>query len=184
MTKNFFRLLGAHAACSLGCFLFVMLFPGIIDFRLGEVLYSLLAIIIFFDVIFTFSWNLANHKRKTVKIHNNHLADGELPQKMNYKDGYVLAVLYTLFNVAFLVVTITLDEMSTGLSTMAFRSWFCEFVVGYAYIVRRVNYFSAAVAIFPVVPLLLGYIGGAHNVNFIENFMSRLVYKKKSNKAK
>mgnify|MGYP001024686400 CR=1 FL=1 len=182
MIKNFFKLLGAQAACSLGCFLFVMMFPGIIDFRLGEVLYSLLAIVVLFDVLFTCTWNIANHKRKMIKIHNNHLSEDEAEQKMTYKDGYVLAGAYTVFNVIILALSIIFADISSGLSTMAFRIWFCEFVVGFTYSVRHVNYLSTAIAVFPLIPIIAGYIGGAKNVNAIENFMTRLVYKKKKTK--
>ena len=182
MIKNFFKLLGAHAACSLGCFLFVMMFPGIIDFRLGEVLYSLLAIVVLFDVFFTCTWNIANHKRKMIKIHNNHLGEGEAEQKMTYRDGYVLAAAYTVFNAVILVFSIIFADVTSGLSTMVFRTWYCEFVDGFAYSVRHVNYLSAAIAIFPIIPIIAGYIGGANNVNAIENFMTKLVYKNKKTK--
>ena len=181
--KNFFKTIGIHALCSLGCMMFVMMFPGIIDFTICKILYSVLAIMILFDVYFTAAWNMANKEYKSIKIHNNHLAEGEEPLKMKYTEGIILSLIFAVLGIILWAVSFGLSVENSGLSVAAFRIWFCEFLVAFMYSVRHIRHVSFIVAVFPAFPLLIGYFCGVKNYNFVEEFFNRLVYKsKKTNK--
>lgn len=180
--KNFFKMLGLHALCSLGCMMFIMMFPGIIDFKFGQVLYSLLAISVFFDVYFTAAWNMANKENKKIKIHNNHLTQDESPLCMTYTKGIILAMAFALLGVIAWALSFAFAADNAGISVAVFRAWYSEFIVAFMYSVRHIRHVSFVVAVFPAFAVLAGYYCGVKNYNFIEEFINKLVYKKKSEK--
>lgn len=180
--KKYIKILGLHAICSIGSLLMVMMFPGLIDFTLGEVLYSFLAIVVFFDLLYTFSWNLANKKMKHIKIQNNHLNPGEEQKKLSYSEGALLGLVHCAVCAAFCALSFAFSKDNSGVSVALYRGWFCEFIVAFKHGESNVHLVSYAVALFTFVPIMLGYIGGAKNNNFIEAFMNKLIYK--SNREK
>lgn len=180
--KNYLKAIGVHALCSLGSMMFIMMFPGIIDFTIGQILYSVMTITIFFDVYFTSAWNVSNKELKKLKIHNNHLSDGEQPLKMSYKNGIILTVLIAVTGIILWALSFYFAEKSQGVSTAIFRSWYSEFIVAFMYSVRHIKHVSFAVAIIPAIAYISGFYCGVKNYNFVEEFINKLVYKKKPGK--
>lgn len=185
--KKFFILLGLQAICSAGSMLFLMMFPGIIDFMIGKILFSLLAIITFFDLFFTLAWNMANRELKMIKIHNNHLNDGESPLKLTYSKGIVLSLAYGVLGVILCAISFALSEKTASVSVFLFRVWYSEFVAVFMHSVSHIKHVSYAVSVFPAIAIVLGYFCGAKNYNFTEEVINKLVYKtnkdKKQNKS-
>ena len=183
IAKNFFKMLGLHALCSFGTMLFILMFPGIIDFTFGQIIFSLLAIFVFFDIFFTSAWTMANKEYKSIKIYNNHLPDGETPKKTSMKNGIIIACLYAIFGLIFWAVSFALSSDNSGVSILAFRVWFSEFIVAYMYSVRHIRHLSFVIAVSPFIPIVLGYFCGLKNKNYIDEFVRKLVYKSKKNTA-
>ena len=53
MIKQILKVFGMHLMCAIGALFILLLFPGVVSFRFGEILYSVFAFIIFFDVFYT-----------------------------------------------------------------------------------------------------------------------------------
>lgn len=183
--KRFLKLIGIHAICSCGSMLFLMMFPGIIDFMIGKILFSLLAIIVFFDLFFSFAWNMGNREVKILKIHNNHLLEGEHAKKTDYTGAIALSCAYAVFGIVLCAISFALSEKTSSVSVFLFRAWYSEFVVVFMYSVSHIKYVSYAVSLFPAFSIIFGYFCGVKNYNFMEGFINKLVYKtKKDNKKK
>ena len=178
IVKKFFKLLGLHAICSVGTMLFLMMFPGIIDFGLGEFLFSLLALMVFFDLFYTAAWEMSNKEVKHIKIYNNHLTVGQQPRKMRYTNGIILAASYGFFGLVLWLLTYIFGG-DGSLWVFAFRIWFCEYIVAFTHSVRHIWHVYLVVALSPAVFILLGYFCGAKNITFMDNLINKIVYKSK-----
>ena len=64
------KLLLKQLICALGCIFFILTFPAMIDSGIGEIIYSIFSIIVFFDILYSTCWNLGNKHRRDVNIYN------------------------------------------------------------------------------------------------------------------
>ena len=181
-TKPFLKLLSFQAICMLGCGMFVMMFPGLLSFKFGEILYSFAALIIAFDLFFTSAWTLGSRHRRDVNTHNRHLTDGEKPMKYSYKSGVMLGGIYALFSLILCIITLIMAKSADpGVSVagnIIYKVWFIEFFVAYKYIIRMNDVLCILIALSTFVPIFTGFVCGIKDVNYIEIFMNNIVYKK------
>lgn len=180
--KQLLKLTGLQAVCMIGCTMVIMMFPGLVSFRFGEILYSFSALVIAFDLFFTSAWTLGAKHRRDVNTHNRHLAEGENNMKYSFKSGAVLGGIYAgLCLVLCIVCLIASGSTVPGVSVagnMVYKLWFIEYFVAFKYIVRLNNLLCILIALSTFVPIFTGFICGIKDVNYVEMFMNRIVYKK------
>ena len=179
--KSLFKFLGLQAICGFGCTLLIMMFPGLISFRFGEILYSFVALIIAFDLLFSTAWTIGSRHRRDINIHNKHLADGEQPLNYSYKSGAMLGALYALFGLIICIICLIMSKSSTpGVSVAGnfiFKLWFIEYFVAFKYIVRMNDLLCIILSLTPFVPIFTGFVCGIKDVNYVDSFMNKIVYK-------
>lgn len=180
--KPLLKLFGLQAVCMIGCAMVIMMFPGLVSFRFGEILYSFSALVIAFDLFFTSAWTLGAKHRRDVNTHNRHLSDGEEPMGYCYKSGAILGGIYALFCLILCIICLIASESTVaGISVagnMVYKLWFIEYFVAFKYIVRLNNLLCILIALSTFVPIFTGFICGIKDVNYVEMFMNKIVYKK------
>ena len=106
-----------------------------------------------------------------------------MPKKLNYFEGALLGLIHCTVCLIFCVLSFVFANDNSGISIALYRGWFCEFIVAFMHCDGKyIQPVSYSIALFVFIPIMLGYIGGAKNNNFIESFMNKLIYK--SNKEK
>ena len=178
MVKQILKFFGMHLMCAIGSMLVILIFPGIVSFKFGDVLYSVFALSIFFDVFYSLGWEYYHKMKKTIKIENNHLNDGEVPKKLSYKPMIVVACVCAIINIIFFVLSESLVDLTLDLSVVIFRMWFSPFFVAFKYSVEHIKYLCFIITLFPSVSYILGCISGVYNINVAEMFINKFVYKK------
>ena len=180
--KAFFKFLGIQEICMIGCTMLIMMFPGLVSFRLGEILYSFSALVISFDLFFTSAWALGSKHRRDINTHNRHIADSDEPLKYSYRSGAMLGAIYALFSLFLCVICLVAAQSSVaGISVagnIIYKVWFIEYFVAFKYIVRLNNLLCILIAISTFVPIFTGFVCGIKDVNYVEMFMNSIVYKK------
>ncbi len=180
--KSFFSLLGKHTICTLGCILFVMVFPAMVESGITQIIYSAFALIVFFDLLYTCAWTIGSKHRRNINIHNRKLEEqGVAKIKYNYYSGLIIAGGYALFNIILCLVCYLLAVSNLPWITVAanliYKFWFAPFIVVFKYVVRLQYVLWFAIALAPSVPILLGYLSGVNDLNRFEQFVKKLVYK-------
>ncbi len=183
MLKQILKIFGMHFLCAIGAMFIILLFPGILTFKFGEILYSLFALSVFFDVFYTIGWEYYNKMKKRIKIENNHLCEGENPKKLSYKPMLIVSCVCAVINIIFFVLSLVLADLTLDLSVVLFRSWFSPFFVLYKYSVEHINIFCFIFTFFPSVSYIFGCIFGVYDINVSEMFVNKFVYKQ-PNKSK
>ncbi len=180
--KSFCKLFVLQAVCMLGCAMVIMMFPGLISFKLGEILYTFASFVIFFDLFFTYAWSLGSKHRRDINIHNRHLSHVEEAVTYSYKSGALLGGIYASFCLILCIICLAASNSAIpGISVagnMIFKLWFIEYFVAFKYIVRMNNLVCILIALSTFVPIFTGFICGIKNANYIENFMNNIIYRK------
>lgn len=179
--KSILNLFGKHLICTLGCLLFIMVFPSMVESGFTQIIYSVVAIMIYFDFLFTCAWNIGNKHRKAINSYNRR-TENKQNVKYNYKSGLVLSVILGVINLVICLVCFILscseNPWLSVCGNLIYKFWFAEFIVLFKYIVRLQYLLWFIIALFPSVSSLLGYICGVKDANYFEIFVKRLVYKK------
>lgn len=180
--NSFFSLLRNHAVFTLCCILFMLVLPMIFEYKILQILYSVFAMIIAFNVIFSCSWSIGNKHRRNVKIFNRKLEEqGEPTIKHNCYSGLIIAGIYAVFNIIICIVCFILSHSDTNwisiVGNLVYKFWFAPFIFCFIYIVRLQYLLWFMVAITPSVPIILGYINGIKGIKPFEGFINKLVYK-------
>jgi hypothetical protein len=178
MIKQILKVFGMHLMCAIGALFILLLFPGVVSFRFGEILYSVFAFIIFFDVFYTLGWEYYHKKKKMIKIENNHLDEGDMPKKLSYKPMIIISCVCAVINIIIFVLSECLADLTLDLSVVLFRSWFSPFYVAYKYSVEHIKHICFIFTFFPSVAYIIGCICGVYNINVAESFVNKFVYKK------
>ena len=182
--KSFFSLLGKHAICTLGCILFVMIFPAMVESGFTQIIYTAFALIVAFDLMFSCAWSIGNKHRRNVNIYNRKL-DQQCKDKIKYKylSGLIIATIYAAFNIIICIICYMLAVSNSPWLTVAgnlvYKLWFSPFIVAFKYVIRLQYFLWLIIAFMPSVPIALGYICGVKDVNYFEAFVKKLVYKNK-----
>ncbi len=182
--KSFFCLMGKHAICTVGCILFIMVFPAMVESGITQIIYSAFALIVAFDLMFTCAWSIGNKHRRNVNIYNRKLEQHCKDKiKYNYFSGLIIAGIYAAFNIILCIICYMLAISNLPWLTVAgnlvYKLWFTPFIVAFKYVVRMQYFLWFIIAFMPSVPIILGYISGVRDVNYFEFFVKKLVYKKK-----
>jgi len=183
MVKQILKVFGAHFLCAVGAMLIILVFPGLVTFKLGDVLYSIFALTIFFDVFYSVGWDYYHKMKKMIKIENNHLSEGESPKTLSYKPMIIIACVCLVINIIIFVLSECLADLTLDLSVVIFRVWFSPFFVVYKYSVEHIRHICFVLTFFPSVSYILGCISGVYDINVAESFINKFVYKK-PNKSK
>ncbi len=178
MIKQILRVLGIHFLCAIGAMFIMLVFPGIVGFKIGEILYTMFALIIFFDVFYSIGWEYYHKMKKQVKIDNNHLGEGEPLKKVSYRPMMIIASVCAVINIIFFILSEYLVDRTFGLSIVLFRVWFSPFFVVYKYSVEHIKHICLMLTLFPSVAYILGCVSGVYNIDVAEIFINKFVYKK------
>lgn len=182
LLPTIFKLLLKHLICALGCIFFILIFPAMIDSGIGEIIYSLFAIIVFFDILYSTCWNIGNKHRRDVNIHNRKQQEAGNEQiNLDKKFGIILSLIYLLINIIFAIICILMDYSTipsmSVLANFAIKLWNLEFISLFIRIVRYRYILWLIISVFPSIPILLGYFGGLGGHNRFDQFIKKLVYK-------
>ena len=182
LMPTIFKLLLKHLICGLGCIFFIMIFPAMIDSGIGEIIYSLFAIIVFFDILYSTCWNIGNKHRRDVNIHNRKQQEvGNEQINLDKKFGIKVSLIYLLINILISTICIFMDysaipELSV-IGNLVIKLWNLEFISLFLRIVRYRYILWLIISVFPSIPILLGYFSGLGGYNRFDQFIKKLVYK-------
>lgn len=185
----FGKLIIKQLICSLCSILFLMTFPAMIDSGIGEMLFSFFAIIVYFDLMYSTTWNVANKHRRDINVYNRKQQDNG-QKEINYdkKSGIYLTVFVILFQLLLTAICILMDYFGSPeinvIGNFIYKLWFIEFISFHIRIIRYRYILWILISLFSSIPVALGYFSGLGGNNRFELFVKKLVYKDSNKDSK
>ena len=185
----FGKLIIKQLICSLCSILFLMTFPAMIDSGIGEILFSFFAIIVYFDLMYSTTWNVANKHRRDINVYNRKQQDNG-QKEINYdkKSGIYLTVFVILFQLLLTAICILMDYFGSPeinvIGNFIYKLWFIEFISLHIRIIRYRYILWILISLFSSIPVALGYFSGLGGNNRFELFVKKLVYKDSNKDSK
>ena len=180
-----FGLIAINLCCSLGCFFLALMFSGLVVKKWGSVVYTLISVIIIFDLIYNKSWQTGNRDRRDIKIFNNHLSEGSAPKSADKLKGLKAGLICTLLGLAISVFFVAGSNIGGSLkvtSNIILRFWNAPYLV-FLGMDGNTNIISAVIVSFlPTIYASFGYITGLKGKNYIEDAVYNLIYKNRPKK--
>ena len=181
--KQAFKLISAHAvACFFIFIIGILIFAGLITNKVGNIVFSTIATLIYFMSIYNHSYEIAQKDKKSYTPENPYMLKGLV---LAVGILAVSIILYALYFVAwnFMTINEALISVSGWINNFLFIIWTFPFsgfiklsdgvMTWYGYII---------VATIPFIASSLGYFAGYKNFDLYSKFLSLVYENKEKNK--
>ena len=144
---------------------------------------------LFLGAVHSTFWQRGNKDYKNNVIYNNHLEEGQKPQKLNMANGALYALPFLLINLLVLFLTFILDNGSSfGDKVFLVHRVLLFSLAGFIPADKSVYYWPVCILLCFVMylPCVTAYISGAHSFSLTEKYIPKIIYKsvKKDTKDK
>ncbi len=180
-----FSIIITNLCCSLGCFFLALMFSGLVVKKWGSIIYTFIAVILIFDLIYNRCWQAGNRDRRDIKIFNNHLSEGAAPKSADKLKGLKAGLICSLFGLVFVVFFAVGKNIGGSvkiISNIILRFWNAPYLVLLGMDGNTDILPAVIISFLPVIYAAFGYITGIKGKNYVEDAVYKLIYKNRFQK--